>query len=623
VSPKPVDGELATRNGGRVVVAHLLGSGGQGEVFSLVEPPGLALKRYLDSELARDPSLLQRLSTMVRTPPAVGGAGGSGHGFVAWPTDLVGTRTTFVGYLMPLMDRSKSLPIHRIANPSDARQSASGESRWAKDIDWSYLITAAANLALAVQMLHDADVVIGDFNENNILVWRDGMVTLLDCDSMQISDSSGRHFLCRVGRAEFTPPELLKVNWSETVRAPSSDLFALAVHIHQLILEGEHPFRGVWQEPGEKPTAHDLAVDGLWAYGGEGSLRPRPRAVPVDILPPSICRLFERALIEGATNPRSRPTAREWNEALVGLLTDLATCKTRPRHRYWRELPMCPWCSHDAERTRQIALSPPRPPSSPAAPGLLPSPLSLSSGTPRSAATSAPGKARRRRIPALVTVTLALVLICAGVAIHAAHSAQSTNLADAGDTSGLPYSSVGSGPGSDGPGSGSASTLAPNTTLPSFSPSTTIPGTTAPTEASTPAGPGVAVPSPIGASTTTSSPCPSGSPSASISISNASGGDGPGLWSLTLSGVVTNNLSTAISVYGVNVQLVDASGNQLEGQYLIVGDTGYLNPGQSTEASDPDASVESSSRPSISSVTISWAWAADSQYYDCPDHIGR
>jgi DNA-binding helix-hairpin-helix protein with protein kinase domain len=63
---------------------------------------------------------------------------------------------------------------------------------------------------------------------------------------MQITDPvSQEWFLCRVGRPEFIPPELVHKDWEKTVRHPSSDLFALAVHLYALLMEGEHPFRGV------------------------------------------------------------------------------------------------------------------------------------------------------------------------------------------------------------------------------------------------------------------------------------------------------------------------------------------------------------------------------------------
>ena len=160
-------------------------------------------------------------------------------------------------------------------------------------------------------------VVIGDFNERNSRVTRDARISLLDCDSMQISDAATRgHFFCRVGRPEFTPPELINADWSKTVRQPSSDLFALAIHIYQFLLEGEHPFRGVWNGPGDKPSVNILAAQATWAHQGGGMLQPRPSAIPADMLPRSIMSMFKEAFEDGAVNPAARPTARAWHQAL-------------------------------------------------------------------------------------------------------------------------------------------------------------------------------------------------------------------------------------------------------------------------------------------------------------------
>ena len=173
---------------------------------------------------------------MVANRPAKWRETGSGHVLLAWPTDVVIDGGSFVGYLMPEINIAETVELHEVANPSDRRTA----SDWTNGFTWRYLVATAANLGLAVDALHAGGVVIGDFNERNVLVSSEARVTLIDCDSMQVTDPvSGHRFLCGVGRPEYTPPELLGADWSKTVRDPSSDLFALAVHLHQLLLEGE------------------------------------------------------------------------------------------------------------------------------------------------------------------------------------------------------------------------------------------------------------------------------------------------------------------------------------------------------------------------------------------------
>jgi len=601
---------FTTVDGRRVVTAARVGAGGQGEVFGLVEPVGSVLKRYFDGELGSDPTLPDRLAVMAAATPARPHSGESEHILLAWPTDLVTDGDTFVGYLMPLIDRSSSLPLHRVANPSDARRSTTIASRWARYIDWSYLVTAAANLALAVQVLHRSGVVIGDFNENNVLIWNDARVTLLDCDSMQITDPSGRHYLCKVGRAEFTPPELFRANWGHTVRAPSSDLFALAVHIHQLIMEGEHPFRGVWRGAGEKPTAQALAVDGVWAYGGDPRLRPRPRAVTNDILSPEVRELFERAFVDGAINPRARPTAEEWNGVLLALLRSLVPCGVQPRHHYRRELTACPWCGQEKERARQIARTPvrppapaPRPQARPARPARPPRPPTgvgawampgAVSGT-SGAVSGGAGPSRPGRRGLTVQVATGVVLVLASLAYIGIRLSQP---GPASDVRGVLHSAVAAAAPlpSPGPRSGSASA-----------------GRTAPAAVAT------TVPTP------TTAACPAESPQAQVTVTASSATAGNLIWKVTARGTASNGSDASIEIFDVAValNLTSTSGRPYTlPDYLYgPGDTpDVLAPGQSVALSDNggDPAVTSATEPSAGTVTVRWNWPAGSPYQRCP-----
>lgn len=345
-----------TRSGQRVAVGQLLARGGEGEVFAVSSPPGTVFKRYLPVALNRDPQLEDRLRAMIAQPPAQWREPQSGHVTLTWPTDLVLENGRFAGFLMAAVEMSETVELHRVTNADD-RHRASGKTAWVRNFTWKYLIHAAANLAQATQMLHEAGVVIGDFNERNSRVTRDARITLLDCDSMQISDAATRgHFFCRVGRPEFTPPELIHADWSKTVRHPSSDLFALAIHIYQFLLEGEHPFRGVWNGPGDKPSVNILAAQGTWAHQGGGMLHPRPSAIPADMLPRSIMSMFGKAFEDGAVNPGARPTARAWHQALTDLEASLRRCPKDASHFYPGTLHQCPWCQHTVARTASMQM---------------------------------------------------------------------------------------------------------------------------------------------------------------------------------------------------------------------------------------------------------------------------
>jgi len=392
---------LATVSGGTVLPGRKLATGGQGEIFAVSSPSGFVLKRYLRRTLDSDPALARRLRVMADGRPAEWREAASGHMNLAWPSEVVLADGRFTGFLMPAVDTRQTVELHRITNPTD-RRTATGTAAWTRGFDWRYLVRTAANLAHTTHVLHAAGVVIGDFNESNIRTWREARVTLLDCDSMQIRDpATGEWFFCRVGRPEFTPPELVRADWARTVRHPTSDLFALAIHLYQLLLEGEHPFRGVWRGDGEKPAVSVLAARGIWAHQNGGPLVPRPAAISAGLLPPAIVAMFRQAFEDGAVDPGARPTAAQWHGALDVLADQLRQCAADRAHFYPGSHDACPWCRYTPPPARQ-------PPPAPALPAEAPRPAPTRPRLPRRSAYRAVTKRYRAATAIAAVVLLAL-----------------------------------------------------------------------------------------------------------------------------------------------------------------------------------------------------------------------
>jgi eukaryotic-like serine/threonine-protein kinase len=190
---------LITQSGGTIVPGRKLAAGGQGEVFAVTATRRQVFKRYLPATLASDPSLERRLRVMVEHRPEGWRERGSDHLTLAWPTEVVLADGQFTGFLMPAVDMAETVGLHRVTNPTD-RRTATGPTAWARGFTWRYLIRTGANLAHATHVLHQAGVVIGDFNESNIRAWRRAQVTLLDCDSMQITDPASGERLVLLSR---------------------------------------------------------------------------------------------------------------------------------------------------------------------------------------------------------------------------------------------------------------------------------------------------------------------------------------------------------------------------------------------------------------------------------------
>src|SRR5262249_43516736 len=156
------------------------------------------------------------------------------------------------------------------------------------------------NLAAAVRGVHEAGLVIGDLNESNVLVTSQALVTLVDVDSFQVR-TADQVFPCRVGKPEYTPPELIGPFYADLDRLPEHDACALAVLMFQLLMQGVHPFAGVYVDADEPPAIPQRIADGNWAYGWErsGPVQPAPHAPPWTVLPPAVQDLIWRCFDEG------------------------------------------------------------------------------------------------------------------------------------------------------------------------------------------------------------------------------------------------------------------------------------------------------------------------------------
>lgn len=328
--------ELFDAQGRRLDLGAELGRGGEATVFKLASAPSQAVKLYHQPDATR----LDKLKAMITKPPRDPTAR-AGHLSLAWPQELVFDGTgQGVGFVMPYVGEGRTLPLHQLYNPKARRLRAGGTT-------WQYLVRIARNLCAVVAALHRAGYVIGDLNESNILITDRALVSLVDCDSVQVRDGA-RFYRCLVGKGEYTAPELQGKAFKVVTRRPKHDTFALAVLIFLLLMEGVHPFAGVYRGEGEPPSTLQAIRRRRSPFLGTGHLEPAPGAPPFHTLPKELRRLFK-----GAFSARfSRPSAARWQEALGRLEQILQRCNVNAQHCYSAHLKTCPWC----ERTATLGL---------------------------------------------------------------------------------------------------------------------------------------------------------------------------------------------------------------------------------------------------------------------------
>lgn len=331
-----------------ITLGRQLGSGGEARVYEVTSDRGLAAKIYHVPSASR----AAKLAAMLATPPADPTAA-QNHVSICWPTGLLfDGRRVNVGFLMPRVDYATHAPIFRLYNPSTRR-------RLSEQLTWQFLLRAATNVARAIDALHARGYVVGDLNQSNILVANTALATVIDCDSMQVEERrGGRSFRCPVGTPDYTPPELLDVEFRRTDRQPHHDSFSLAVLLFQLLMEGTHPFAGVWHAAGEPPPIQERIRAGAWPYADVPLSSPAPGAPPLDVLGPELRDLFRRCFRDGHVDPTRRPSPREWHRALKRAERALVRCQiTMTTHLYGSHRAQCPWC----ERKRLLGGNDPFP----------------------------------------------------------------------------------------------------------------------------------------------------------------------------------------------------------------------------------------------------------------------
>jgi len=321
--------------GQELLIDKRLGKGGEGEVFSIRNMPGFAVKVYFPAFVAEREFKIKAMVEQSLADTAK---------MVAFPQQVVvDERGSFAGFVMRIVEKHKE--IHELQTPGSRQQHF-------PKADYRFITRAALNVARIFAGVHSiGNVVIGDINERGVLVATDAQVALIDADSFQVK-LKGQTYPCTVGVPEYTPPELQGRSLRSIERTVDHDAFGLAICLFRLLCMDRHPFSGRFKGQGDMPL--EKAIEEFrFAYSARDTgMMPPPGSIRMDDFPREVSLLFEDAFSRDRLG--KRPSAKTWIEALTHLEKSLRPCNVNKLHWFSSAAKDCPWCRMEREHGRSL-----------------------------------------------------------------------------------------------------------------------------------------------------------------------------------------------------------------------------------------------------------------------------
>lgn len=224
--------------------------------------------------------------------------------------------------------------------------------------DFRSMLQISTTLARAVRRMHQAGLAHSDLSCNNVLIDPvTGGCVIIDIDSLVVPGLFPPEV---IGTRGYIAPEVLEtIEYSfddPRRKLPSSytDLHALAVLIYEYLML-RHPLVGPKIFSINSPEKDDYLAFGPMAvfieHPNDLSNRPDDLNITIKDLGADLESLFLRAFVEGLHNPDARPTAMEWEKALIRTQDMLYPCENSMCAAKWFVLhdennPVCPFCGH-------------------------------------------------------------------------------------------------------------------------------------------------------------------------------------------------------------------------------------------------------------------------------------
>jgi serine/threonine protein kinase len=313
--------------------------GGEGDLYEVFFPQQYS--QYVAKIYKPDKQTQKRaekIRYMIANPPVFEAQ--NGHEAIIWAKKMVFRGNTFVGFLML---RAKGIKLEPLCYLTVPKKYAA---------DWAYFnfdqpralqfrLKLCLNIAIILHKIHQTGhYALGDLKPENIMVTADGLVSMLDLDSIEIRDGKQILFAAPVATPEYTPSEHQKSSFRADNKT-NWDKFSLGVIFYRMLC-GLHPFTGACHHPFHKlNTVPELIGAGLFANGQSRKYFARvpPPHGYFNRLDKGLQQLFLNCFDAGHKNPDSRPSAGDWVLQLTRSIQILAFQSEQPIFRLNPVLP--------------------------------------------------------------------------------------------------------------------------------------------------------------------------------------------------------------------------------------------------------------------------------------------
>lgn len=295
-------------------------SGGEGAIYAIASPRSynhLVAKMYYPEK--RTPEREAKMKYLMQHPPITFQEGQPPS--IGWVQDLIYKDKRFIGILLIKIEGKKLTKLTLFKLPRRANKAWHRFAFQQADA-FKLRLRTCFNLAVVIHQIHESgQYVLVDLKPDNVLMQPNGLLAVVDMDSVEVIQNGFAIFSAPVATPEYTPPEhylgprgTIEETW---------DYFSLGVIFYQLLL-GLHPFAASCNPPYDNLVSiHAKIEKGLYVH--HSAMQHFFKVIPPPHqqfykMPVEIQQLFQNCFEQGAKEPYLRPSPADWCNTIADVL---------------------------------------------------------------------------------------------------------------------------------------------------------------------------------------------------------------------------------------------------------------------------------------------------------------